>query len=220
MAFSLKQLLARPTAVPLARVQGPGPAARVSKTDAELQVVWGEVYVPDVPDSQGDFMSASTIREMAWGFMQKQALDAIDVQHDQTKSGSYVVESFIARDHDPDFIAGSWVLGVKIPDADVWQLVKSGELNGFSIDGFGIRTLTKLELDIPSFLKGATEPGSDGHVHGFTVNFSDSGAFLGGTTDPAADGHVHAITAGTVTETTNGHNHRFSFIEGMLLANA
>ena len=40
----------------------------ISKVDAELQIVYGEVYAPDFPDSQGDYMSRETIREMAFEF--------------------------------------------------------------------------------------------------------------------------------------------------------
>jgi hypothetical protein len=36
--------------------------------------------------------------------MRKGALGKIDVQHDRRESGSYVVESFIARDDDSVFI--------------------------------------------------------------------------------------------------------------------
>jgi hypothetical protein len=53
------------------------------------------------------------------------------------------VESYIApasfRMGQQDVPAGAWVLGVHIADRDVWSKVKSGELNGFSIQGWGKR---------------------------------------------------------------------------------
>lgn len=191
------------------------------KTDDELQVVWGEVYAPGFPDSQGDFMTAEGIRQMAWNFMKKQALHKVDVQHCQQESGSYIVESFIAREGDPVFIPGSWVVGVKIPDPEIWGLVKSGELNGFSLDGFGIRRKTTLEIEMPEVLKGETDMVDD-HTHGFSVRFGENGEFLGGETLPSLDGHMHAIVKGTVTEPAGAtpHTHRFSFVEGVLDAQA
>ena len=60
----------------------------ISKVDAELQVVYGEVYAPGFPDSQGDYMNAETIREMAFEFMRKGNGANIDVQHSQEKSGA------------------------------------------------------------------------------------------------------------------------------------
>ena len=174
-------------------------AVAIKKADAELQVVWGEVYAPGYPDSQGDFMRPETIREMAWGFMKNQALHRIDVQHSQQESGSYIVESFIAREADPLFIPGSWVVGVRIPEPAIWALVKSGELNGFSLDGVGVRTETTLEIELPEAMDGETDE-VDGHRHRFTVRFAADGAFLGGETGPGPDGHRHKIDKGTLTE--------------------
>jgi len=117
-------------------------AIQIKKVDQEEQVVFGEVYAPSFPDSQGDFMSSEEIKKMAYNFLRKGVPSNIDVNHTQQPSGSYVVESFIAREGDPTFIPGSWVLGVKVPDPQVWRMVKSGELNGFSLDGIGVRTPT------------------------------------------------------------------------------
>lgn len=189
----------------------------LKKLDEEQQVVFGEVYAPGFPDSQGDFMTAESIREMAYAFMQKGELSNIDTQHSRDPNGSYVVESFIAREDDPIFIPGSWVLGVKVPDPDVWALVKSGELNGFSLDGQGFRVPTTLEFEVPDLLKGETTD-TDGHTHEFYVQFGPAGEFLGGQTSVAKDGHFHPIRRGTATEEVSGHSHRFSFVEGIISA--
>ena len=191
----------------------------IKKTDAELQVVFGEVYAPNsFPDTQNDVATAEVIREAAWGFMRKSATMAVDVGHSEIDCGAYVVESFIARKGDPDFIEGSWVIGVWCPDAE-WEMVKKGELNGFSLDGFGIRVPTTIEIEVPDLIKGDTTE-TDGHVHEFYVRFDENGTFLGGETSPGPDGHVHLIKRGTVTEDANDHSHRFSFVEGVIQANA
>ncbi|QXN72626.1 capsid maturation protease [Rhodobacter phage RcZahn] len=191
-------------------------AASIKKSDDELRIVWGEVYAPGFPDSQGDFMSADTVREMAYGFMKKQALNAIDTNHSRELNGSIIVESFIAREDDPLFIPGAWVIGVYVPDDTVWGMVKSGELNGFSIDGHGVRVEAVLEINMPEVLIGETDAGPDGHKHTFFVKFSVEGKFLGGETSRAEDGHYHVIKAGTCTEIAGDHSHRFSFVEGVL----
>lgn len=187
----------------------------IKKSDDELQIVWGEVYAPGFPDSQGDFMTADTVQEMAYEFMRKSQLDSIDTGHSREKNGSYIVESFIAREDDPVFIPGSWVIGVKVPDGDVWGMVKSGELNGFSIDGHGVRVESVIEVTLPDLLKGETDEVA-GHKHLFFVKFDAEGNFLGGETSAGPDGHVHKILRGTVTEESGGHAHRFSFVEGVL----
>ena len=123
----------------------------ISKVDAELQIVYGEVYAPDFPDSEGDYMTRETIREMAHTFMRKSLGGNIDVQHSQERSGAYVVESFIARDDDSVFIPGSWVIGVKVPDPELWAQIKSGELNGFSLDGKAMRVDWSSRSTCPTF---------------------------------------------------------------------
>lgn len=190
----------------------------LKKSDDELRIVWGEVYAPGFPDSQGDFMSAASIQDMCYGFMKKQNMGAIDTNHNRDPNGSYVVENFIAREDDTLFIPGSWVMGVHVPSDEVWGMVKSGELNGFSIDGEGVRVDAVFEVDMPDILAGKTDGGPDGHQHTFYVKFDDDGQFLGGETDRAPDGHYHLIKLGTCTENAGGHNHRFSFVEGVLNA--
>lgn len=187
----------------------------IKKFDDEQQLVFGEVYAPGFPDSQGDFMSAETIQDMAHEFLRKGLVNAIDMNHSRELTGCYVVESFIARSDDPLFIPGSWVIGVKIPDPDIWSMVKSGELNGFSLDGSAVRVDTTLEIEMPLVLAGETEE-ADGHKHTFHVRFDAQGNFLGGATGPGPDGHVHRISRGTSTDDAEGHSHRFSFVEGIL----
>ncbi len=195
----------------------------VKKSDAELQIVWAEVYIPGLPDSQGDLMTDIEIQKAAYNFMAKSRLDQIDRMHDGKECGAYVVESFIAREGDDIFIQGAWVVGVHIPDPEIWAAVKSGEFNGFSMEGEAIRTEKQFELDLPEEASGRTEA-ENNHTHSFTVRFGDQGQFLGGETstdaDPTAPGdlHAHGIQKGTVTESTgaNPHVHRYSVSEAIL----
>ena len=105
------------------------------KSDAKKQIVYGEVYVPNVKDTDGNFMTAETIEKMAHDFMKNSRNTQIDKNHDGYKDKGYVVESFIARKGDPDFIEGAWVVGVHIPNTEIWQQVEKGTLTGFSIEG-------------------------------------------------------------------------------------
>jgi hypothetical protein len=195
-------------------------AVQIKKQDDEQQLVYGEVYAPTLPDSQGDFMTREEIQQMAHEFLRKGLVDKIDVGHSREPSGCYVVESFIARDGDPTFIPGSWVLGVKVPDPSVWAMIKSGELNGFSLDGSGIRVDTVVDVVIPEYFEGETAE-TDGHTHPFVVSYANDGTFLGGRTVGSSD-HYHEIKMGTVTEQAGDppHVHRFSYLEGVLDARA
>jgi|Cruoilmetagenom7_1024161.scaffolds.fasta_scaffold01557_2 hypothetical protein len=186
---------------------------RIRKTDDELQIVYGEVYAPNVPDVHGEFMTPVEVRKMAHRFMSKGILEAIDTNHDNELNGSMIVESFIARVDDPIFISESWVIGMHVPDDDMWLKIKDGEINGFSIEALVHLDERIVELEIPEVLKGDTSD-VDGHVHKFEVRFDGEGNFVGGKTS-LVDGHRHSILRGTVTEETNGHTHRYSIAELM-----
>jgi hypothetical protein len=192
------------------------PSFLVKKSDGLLQVVWGEVYSPDFPDSQGEFMTRDEVRDLAWRFIARKMSDSIDLKHNQIDGSGVVVESFIARDDDQTFIPGSWVLGVHVPDATIWGQIQKGELNGFSMEAWVTQTPKIMTFDFPDEVDGETTVTAD-HKHAFAVKFDQDGRFLGGRTGPGgADGHTHLIVKGTATETTAGHNHRFSFLEGVL----
>lgn len=186
-----------------------------SKFDEEKQLAYGAVYIPMIPDSQGDFMTSIEIEKMAHGFMMDGLLRGVDTQHDLCDNGSIVVESFIVRKGDLDFtVPGTWVAVVKITD-ELWPLVKSGELGGFSMYGSGERTPTMITIEIPDdgIMKGETDDTED-HTHSYSIRFNEDGDFLGGETN-VVDGHSHKITKGTVTEEHDGHRHRFSFVEAL-----
>lgn len=108
-----------------------------SKSDKSEQIVFGEVYIPNAKDSDGNYMSRETIAKMAHDFLSKQRNTQISKCHAGAKDKGCVVESFIAREGDPDFKAGSWVVGVHVPDVEVWKSIESGEITGFSIEGTG-----------------------------------------------------------------------------------
>ena len=187
----------------------------ITKIDEDKQLAYGAVYMPMIPDSQGDFMTEAEIEKMAHGFMKDGLLRGVDTQHDLCDNGAVVVESFISREGDPDFlIKGSWVAAVWCPD-DIWPMVKSGELGGFSMYGKGERIPTMITIEIPDngILKGDTDHAED-HTHKFVIKFDEDGKFLGGETN-IVDGHSHKITKGTATEDADDHRHRFSFVEAL-----
>ena len=184
--------------------------------DDEQRMVWAEVYAPDIPDTEGDFMNAATIRKMAYGFLRNKRVDSIDMQHDnKLVEGASIVESFIARKGDPDFIEGAWVVGMHVNNDDVWGKIKNGVINGFSLEALVTRAPTIIEMELPPILEGTTSK-SDNHEHRFFVAYDEAGKFLGGRTD-VVEGHAHLIKRGTTTEEAgeDKHAHRFSYIEGI-----
>jgi hypothetical protein len=182
------------------------------KFDEEKQIFFAEVFAPGVPDSQGDYMTENEIEKMAHDFMRTGNMRGIDREHDQNAvHGDCIIESFIARPGDPDFIPGAWVVGIHMPDPMQWAMVKNGTYNGLSMDGDAERIAKDITLDVPERLGGKTSVNMN-HCHSFVVGYGPNGEFLGGQTD-VVNGHSHRISRGTVTDEADGHTHRFSYVE-------
>jgi hypothetical protein len=191
----------------------------VKKSDDKKRIVWAEVYAPDRPDADGEFMRAETIEKMAYDFMRAMKLDAVDTQHNQiNQDGCCVIESFIARKGDPEFIEGAWVVGMHVDNDTLWEKIEKGEIAGFSMEAMVIKDTQDVEIELEPILSGITYKSDDtDHVHKFEVAYDETGRFIGGKTDVATDGHFHNIRSGTVTEQagTPAHNHRFSHVENL-----
>ena len=108
----------------------------VVKRDPARRVVLGEVLVPDRTDAQGDRVDAAGVERAAHEFLSRSR--TVGANHRLFKGVGEVVESFIAREGDPEFTPGAWVLGVRCTP-EIWARVESGELTGFSIGGRGRR---------------------------------------------------------------------------------
>lgn len=180
---------------------------RIKKIDADKRVVYGEVYAPDVLDTYGDFMTADDIALMAHRFMQLSTMkEAIDTNHDEKSNGSYPIESFIAREGDTEYTPGAWVLGVKVVDEKVWDMVKKGELNGYSFQALVRKLAVVVQVETSPDVAGFTEA-ADGHTHLFFAFYDEDGRILKGVTS-FDDGHRHTIKMGTATDEAGGHAHR------------
>lgn len=185
---------------------------QITKTDAAKQIVYGEVYAPHVMDTDGEFMFPEDIESMAHDFLRLKLDDVIDTNHDKVSNGCFPVESFIAREGDPDYTPGAWVLGVKCTD-DMWAKVQSGEINSFSFEA--MTTPVECEVEIETFRDhfGETQKaGVEEHDHFFFCHVNESGRVTKGWTSKADDGHWHEIRGGSKTMTSglDLHAHRYA----------
>lgn len=179
-----------------------------------------ELLLPDTPNTYGDIMTREGIKEAAFEFARQGY--GLDINHDQVdRKGQdlVVVESFIAREGDPTFIEGSWVIGMKILSDEIWQMVLDGELNGFSYEA----EVSMFEVVIQNLrnrqVSGETEPDPrDGHTHTYLVIVDPLNRPISGGTG-ITNGHSHRIVSHTVTEHANDltgfqHSHRYQVIVG------
>lgn len=116
----------------------------IIKAATHKQIVYGVVLAPHEVDTQGDFMTPEDIEKAAHYFITQSRV--IGSEHGRPIEAG-VVESYIApadmQFNGPlgpcEIAKGSWVLGVKINDADEWAKVLNGDYTGFSVGGFGSR---------------------------------------------------------------------------------
>lgn len=183
-------------------------SVRVRKVDNDERLVYGEVYLPNTIDTHGEMMLPADLRKLAHAFIAD--CRKIDVMHDGVAIDAHPVESFIAREGDPLYVAQSWVLVTRINDDTVWQRVKAGELNGYSLEAWVYRVSAIAVVETVMWHVTETEE-SAGHTHHCFVNLSPTGSVVGGvTSEHPEDGHSHVIKYGTATEDSNGHSHRFA----------
>lgn len=182
------------------------------------QYVMCELLIPDVPNCYGDIYT----RESIWEFAQQYAIQGygIDIDHDNADVQGdklVIVESFIARKGDPEFVEGAWVIGMKVLDPAVWQKILNHELNGFSFEAacfmlpVGVQNLRNRQV------VGETYPDpNDGHVHDFLVILDPLNRPISGATG-VTDGHSHKILSHTTTADYQNvfgvsHRHRYQVI--------
>lgn len=122
-------------------------SVEIKRLDSSRKVVYGEVMIPAPDMAPGDhvtmaslegrihfdgaFMVEADIVELADRFATKRP--STDVEHNGIPVATTAVESFIARAGDTDYLPGSWVVGLKVHDSNVWERVERGELRAFSI---------------------------------------------------------------------------------------
>jgi hypothetical protein len=123
----------------------------------EKRTIVGPAMVPDLKiprkDNEGNryevYFSSETIKMIADKYMKNQYTRNNDLMHDGTAvKDVYVVESWIKEDDNDksskygygDLPIGTWFVAMKCaktPEGDkVWEMVKSGELAGYSVSGW------------------------------------------------------------------------------------
>lgn len=112
---------------------------KILKIDKMKQIVYGVVLKPTTPkepDLQGDVYNADVIEdamhnfmmsERICGFRHKEKLDAVIVDCTIIRQSEYYENVTVP--------AGSWFVGMKIFDKEVWQGVLDGTYNSFSVGG-------------------------------------------------------------------------------------
>ena len=118
---------------------------------AERRMLYGAAMVPDKYIYRVDevtmeefyvYFDAATIAQCAQMFFKQGLQNEATFEHQFSLEGCAVVESWLvegeqdkSRMFGMELPIGTWVIGVKVENEEVWQKVKAGEIKGFSIEG-------------------------------------------------------------------------------------
>jgi hypothetical protein len=119
----------------------------------EKRIIMGAVLIPNKPIYRVDkktgeeyyvFFTESTIRQAAELFLKKGFQGETTTEHSSAVNGVTTVEQWIIEDevHDKtrkygmNYPVGTWMQARKVDNDQVWEDVKAGKYNGFSIEGY------------------------------------------------------------------------------------
>lgn len=136
----------------------------------EERIVFGAAMIPNLKIYRKDgenefdvFFSAETIKEIAVKFFAKGFQNNFNIMHDagQQMDGVVFFQSVIKDDSkgiqglQGDYPNGTWFLGAKINNDEVWNKIKSGEIKGFSVEGLFNYKQVPTEQEMIAQLKNA-----------------------------------------------------------------
>ena len=134
--------------IALSKAQG----LMLASVNEEKRMLYGPALIPDREimrlDENGDeyFVTfpRAVVEQLAQQFMKKNQHHNATFEHAFSVSGMTVVEQWIKRGEQDTSIAlglsaalpeGTWFIGMKVDNDEVWNEVKAGKVKGFSIEG-------------------------------------------------------------------------------------
>lgn len=116
--------------------------------DEEQHIITGPSLIPNKPiyrrNGAEEFFivfSENTIKDLMMKYMSDKSL-GINLEHTYETENASIIESYLInrdkgilhKDFD-DLPDGTWIVSMKIHSEKLWNLIKEGNLNGFSIEG-------------------------------------------------------------------------------------
>ena len=115
----------------------------------ERHMVYGAALIPDKDiyrnNGEQEFYISFTkesIERMSQDFMKNYRQNEVTLDHEEMANDITITESWLVEDPYKDKAnalginvpKGTWMIGMKVNQIDVWDRVKSGELKGFSVE--------------------------------------------------------------------------------------
>ena len=120
---------------------------KLSFSNDEEREVWGVAMLADTPiyRRNGDYeyyvvFDRDNIKKMVLKYFKEQRESQINLQHKDDVNDVTIFESVITSNRvqikDFEYVPeGSWIIGMKVENDEVWNAIKKGEYRGFSIEG-------------------------------------------------------------------------------------
>lgn len=129
--------------------------------DQEKRTLIGPALIPDKhiprfdPDTDEEYdvyFSKETVARAAELFLEQHRTSQHTFEHSAAVEDVHVVESWLVQDPDMDkskayglsVPSGTWMVRVRVDNDEVWESVKSGEVRGFSIEGYFVDRLVSM----------------------------------------------------------------------------
>ena len=114
----------------------------------DKHIIVGCALVPDKPiyrrDGDEEFyiqFSKETIEKLAHQYLANDRVYSFSTDHKDVADDVYIIETWLktsendkSKDYDLDVPIGSWLIMAKVENDAIWNRIKEGELQGFSIE--------------------------------------------------------------------------------------
>lgn len=116
----------------------------------EKHMVFGAVLIPDKPiyryNQEEEYylrFPKETIEVLAHEYLQNDNIYSFTQQHKDNADGVSIIESWVKTSNNDksvdlgiDAPIGTWFVGAKIDNEEIWQGIKDGSMRGFSVESF------------------------------------------------------------------------------------
>ena len=134
---------------------------KFKSTDEEKRIVTGACMIPNQEilrlDAEGKpyfvFFTEETVAKAQEVFAKYGKTKTTNFEHeDNTLEGATVIESWIVKDPKNDksnalgfdVPVNTWMVSYKVDNDELWEKVKNGEVNGFSIEGVFSKNIVEM----------------------------------------------------------------------------
>ena len=139
---------------------------KFASVDDEKRLIVGPILIPDIKILRQDapnekpyevFFSKATVKQAAQKYLADQHTNDITIEHRKPVDGVSLVESWIvessiydkSKTYGLNLKPGTWAGVFKVNNQEVWDMVKSGDYKGISLEGIFSHLKTNLSAVKP-----------------------------------------------------------------------